>query len=599
MPTYKVTAPDGRTVSLTGDSPPTEAELEDVFSALSAQPKAPAPATGSAAGRFAEGAWENLNPVNMVKGVAGAVMHPIDTVKAAGSAMGSEWEKAGTAASQGRYSEAAGHGLAGSLPLVGPAAAAIGERIGEGDVAGGVGAGTGLIASMFAPRAVSGTVKVANKIRAPFAGTMDAGVAAAAAREGVAMPASALSTSKVVPALEAISAKGFGGGETVARAVGATSELTARAEHLAGRASKLATESQRGVAIAEGFDAFRGAWMRTKNALYKSAAIPEGLVADTSKSAALVDEILKQKQGAANVSGGAQDLSFFESLRDGLSSGKVAAKDLRAAVQELNAKIGGAHADAWSAANKQLLKKVAATMGDDFEAALKSGAPDVAAKLEAANLHYRTGLEKVNSAFGKAINRLAKAGEYDKIGRAVANSKMSVENIPKIMEVAGPDGASAIQASVLSEIVARSKNASGQLTPQGLARAVAGWEKASPGALDVILTPEQAGKLRDLATLSTAMEKGANVTQGSQTAYLGRLMGHGSLAMVSPVMALKTFLGDLAFNKFIGSQHGQKWLTVGYKPWSVGAIDTAPARLGALGASAIGDPSTQPEQRQR
>lgn len=36
MPTYQVTAPDGRKVKLTGDSPPTEAELEQIFASLPA-----------------------------------------------------------------------------------------------------------------------------------------------------------------------------------------------------------------------------------------------------------------------------------------------------------------------------------------------------------------------------------------------------------------------------------------------------------------------------------------------------------------------------------------------------------------------------------
>lgn len=36
MPTYRVTAPDGRSVRLTGDSPPTEQELEEVFSRVGA-----------------------------------------------------------------------------------------------------------------------------------------------------------------------------------------------------------------------------------------------------------------------------------------------------------------------------------------------------------------------------------------------------------------------------------------------------------------------------------------------------------------------------------------------------------------------------------
>jgi hypothetical protein len=44
------------------------------------------------------------------------------------------------------YISALGHGLAGAVPLIGPAAAHAGERIGTGDVAGGLGEGTGLIA---------------------------------------------------------------------------------------------------------------------------------------------------------------------------------------------------------------------------------------------------------------------------------------------------------------------------------------------------------------------------------------------------------------------------------------------------------------------
>lgn len=45
MPTYRVTAPDGRVLKLTGDSPPTEAELEDLFK-QQAQPAATAPEPG-------------------------------------------------------------------------------------------------------------------------------------------------------------------------------------------------------------------------------------------------------------------------------------------------------------------------------------------------------------------------------------------------------------------------------------------------------------------------------------------------------------------------------------------------------------------------
>ena len=45
----------------------------------------------------------------------------------------------------------AGHAAAGALPFVGPAAANAGEQIGEGDVAGGLGSGSGLLSTMAVP----------------------------------------------------------------------------------------------------------------------------------------------------------------------------------------------------------------------------------------------------------------------------------------------------------------------------------------------------------------------------------------------------------------------------------------------------------------
>ena len=60
MPRYQVTAPDGRTVTLEGDTPPTDADLDGIFSSL--PPKPSAPETGllergvSAVGDFVAGA---------------------------------------------------------------------------------------------------------------------------------------------------------------------------------------------------------------------------------------------------------------------------------------------------------------------------------------------------------------------------------------------------------------------------------------------------------------------------------------------------------------------------------------------------------------
>lgn len=113
----------------------------------------------SATSRFMSGAWENLNPVAAVEGVAHAAMHPIETGR---NILGAAKEQLGKAKEdyrQGHYSEMLGHGAAAALPLVGPAAAKAGEAIGAGDVAGGLGQGAGLIGSILAPEIAGKAVK--------------------------------------------------------------------------------------------------------------------------------------------------------------------------------------------------------------------------------------------------------------------------------------------------------------------------------------------------------------------------------------------------------------------------------------------------------
>lgn len=125
------------------------------------------PITGSAVERFVSGAWKNLNPMGLVS----AVVHPIDTAGALVGAHLSQADKARQAFKEGRYSEALGHAVATALPIVGPAAANAGERIGAGDMAGGVGEAAGLVGAMESPRIITGAARsapvVADAVRVP------------------------------------------------------------------------------------------------------------------------------------------------------------------------------------------------------------------------------------------------------------------------------------------------------------------------------------------------------------------------------------------------------------------------------------------------
>ena len=141
----KVHLPDGRIVNFPYTMTPEQITAE-VAKLTSADQESTAPSSG-AVSRFVLNAADVLNPVAMVTGGYQILRHPAKTYEALVDASAGQFTKAGQAFKQGRYSEALGHGAAGLLPGIGPAAAEAGEQIGAGDVAGGLGRGTALVAA--------------------------------------------------------------------------------------------------------------------------------------------------------------------------------------------------------------------------------------------------------------------------------------------------------------------------------------------------------------------------------------------------------------------------------------------------------------------
>lgn len=167
MPQYTIKDPtSGRTVTLTGDSPPTAAELEQIFAKVNGSPGSSAPAPEAddsvwgSVKRFGSALGSTLDPRPLVSIASdiGKTMDLGDPDAAAAArgrlgAIGSQLvrsqvdqgKKAIADFQAGNYSEAAGHAGAAALPVLGPAAAHEGERIGSGDIAGGLGEAAGLL----------------------------------------------------------------------------------------------------------------------------------------------------------------------------------------------------------------------------------------------------------------------------------------------------------------------------------------------------------------------------------------------------------------------------------------------------------------------
>jgi hypothetical protein len=206
-----------------------------------------------------------------------------------------------------------------------------------------------------------------------------------------------------------------------------------------------------------------------------------------------------------------------------------------------------------------------------LKGAIRSADPALAARMDAADLAYKEGLGKINSTFGKDIHKYAKAGQYDKIAKTIAGRSVSVDDIPRIMEVAGPEGTEAMQASVIANLVSLAKTPGaqgGQLTPQALGRAM---KTFGEDRLAALLTPQQMANLTDVATLSSSLQKGTKVMEGSQTAYLLSNMN---------VAAMGYHILGAPFRRFLGSPAGQRWITSGYQPFTREGATRAATRAG-------------------
>ncbi len=141
----------GSAVTITPDAP-------QVTITPDAPPSAP-PAKRSwldSASDFAGELWNNINPVNAVKGAATAIAHPIQTYANDAATREQIRQKAEDAFSKGNYADGAAMMLSGIVPLLGPASQRAGDFMEQGQYAKGFGAATGIGLSLAAPKIIQG-----------------------------------------------------------------------------------------------------------------------------------------------------------------------------------------------------------------------------------------------------------------------------------------------------------------------------------------------------------------------------------------------------------------------------------------------------------
>lgn len=408
---------------------------------------------------------------------------------------------------------------------------------------------------------------------APFTKGFQPEVAKTAAEYGVELPASAKTSSNVVKLVESATAKGLFGQKLIDMVEGAGQKLNQIADDVVKQAGGSRDLSEAGRVVEKGFQAFRDKYIATKNALYEKANLGKTKIpVDAPKTVSFLEEIIGKKQAASKGLGKPPaDLAFFEGLREGLSGtvrsqygnvktgAKLNAFEIKATLDEINNKIKNFN-DPISTGNQAVLKRIAATLDDELDMAIKTSNPELATQIDKANAFYKAGIQKLDSAYGNKITQFAQ--QPDKIVEAIVNSKTSVEDIPRIYEVVGTEAKESIQTSVLESIVKEAKGGSidGGFTQYGIGTILKRYGDAK---LSAIFEPAQVQALRDLDKLAQAIARGKAVALGSQTAFIGRIMGQLFAAFTNPVLAAKLVLGDYLLSKFIASDVGQRLLTSG------------------------------------
>ena len=419
---------------------------------------------------------------------------------------------------------------------------------------------------------IGGKIKIA-----PFASKVDKGVQEAAQRQGIELPASAQSRSRVVPVIESVEGKSLFGGRIPEMLDSANLRLNKIADDLVTQTGESGDLVITGQKIEKGANDFRTAWFEEKNKLYQAAEKQlkaQPLVIRPEQSLRLLRAVIAEKTLARAATPAVSDLKFFkEQLKllenptkkvrqaDGTIKEvptTLSVNQMRAAIKELNNRINSFSADPVITGNRGLWKKLVTTMSEDLDTVIARNNPELGDALEKANQFYQDGLNRLNSSYGDKITSLAQ--QPDKILPAILNPQTSIEDIPRIFVLAGEDSTNAIRASTLKQIFDKAKNADGQFTPQGLTREM---NKLGDGKIQAILTPEQFSALSDLREITNSLGKVEKVLSGSQTAFIGRLIASLGGIFVNPMMALKFIIGDQVFSTFISSKAGQKFLLEG------------------------------------
>lgn len=350
-------------------------------------------------------------------------------------------------------------------------------------------------------------------------------VAAASARTGIELPAAAYTNNPLVNAGEALAATGSGEAAYSSRIDSALAQmqtLSQKVVHSAGGAGDLTTAGEN---IAKGLQDYESAWQSAQDAMFSKIKTSVGdVAAKTEQSSSFLSSTLASKEAIANT----DDVKYLQGKLDvlnGAEGHKAPTIDtLKAVRTDVGKRIGNAWKD--PAADVGQLKQLYGKLTQDIRnTILYQNKPAILRMYDKANAVAAEGYKVIESQYAKKIRTLAANGQESKIVDTLIKPSSAIEDIPRIMEVAGPQGAKEIQSAFLQKIFDGAKDVNGDFTPTGINKMLKKFGEGTPDRdkVSALLSPEQIQQVKDLGTLTDGMKKVVALQNGASSSYMVRM----------------------------------------------------------------------------
>lgn len=512
---------------------------------------------GSSVGRFLSNAGEMLNPITMVKGVAQAIANPIDTASALMAAQAGEGRKALADAKAGRYVEMLGHGAAAALPLLGPAAAAAGEQIASGDIAGGLGKAAGLIAPAVVGAAVPKATKVPAVAKA--ADPLAAEAVEFGLRHGVPIDAATATGNRFVKAAQHVADRSLGGSLVAGKAAQRQTEgLATIGEQLAAKANPApVSASQAGAAAQRGVNTIvKGQRLLADDAyetLRAIEAIRNPMPVDLVPVKTAIEPLARQLAAKQRVTGSlmgkeATAAAKIDALLSGPDTVPLSVAD--AALSDLKALARSDHPDLRSVGQGEAAR-VVQDLHKAVDAAAASGGPQAVSALREGRL-----ATEAKYAAAKVLKKLEGADRSKSPATAfrglTSSGDIGAKNLKDVLTHA-PDAKPLIGRAVLDNLISH--------PTAGAAKTYADWERLGPDTKRLLF---DADHVKDLDRFFRLRKMVADNPNPSGTAHTLLTAGQGGLVISNPLAGGAVQVAGAALSALLHSKTGARLLSQGF-----------------------------------